>query len=265
VGTFSPPGVLRDRVRARGGFPCIVALEGASAAGKSAVLDAASTWSGWSRVREAVDRIDPPPSLEFTSPARLLALETQLLTEEARRYREAVALRQQGQFVLTDTGFWAPLVYTWGLVVAGLAPSAVLRPLVARADRWLAQGRWGVPDLAIYLDTPEEIRMRRARADPAHHPPQLQRRHQQIGRIERALFQKVFPVLLPNRIRSVSGAGPLAALAERVRAAVDAGPVVPIRTPEAHRVLSFLRATPVLPRAATVKKLAPSRRPPDSR
>lgn len=241
---------------AGGRTPCIVAVEGASAAGKSAVVNAASAWSGWTTISEAFDRVDPRPSLEFTSPSNLIALETQLLTEEAYRYRKAVHLRQQGQLVLTDTGFWAPLLYTWGLVVAGLAPPSVLPPLVDRADRWLARRRWGIPDLAVYLDTSEAARTRRAHADPGRHPPHLQRRHQQVGRIERELFQKIFPPLLPRRIRFVSGAGSIARVAERVRAEVDAASVAPIRAHEAKGFVSFLRSAPVLPRAATVKKLA---------
>jgi thymidylate kinase len=245
--------------------PCIVAIEGASAAGKSSVVDAASAWPGWITLPEAFDRIVPRPSLEFTSPSSLIALETRLLTEEAHRYRDAGRLRRQGRFVLTDTGFWAPLVYTWGLVVAGLAPPAVLRPLVERADRWVTQARWGIPDLTIYLDTTETDRLRRARAAPVDHPAHLQRRHQQVGRIERELFQKVFSHLLPSRIRFVPGAGPVTRVVGRVRAEIGAAPVAPTRASEAKRILSFLRSGSAPPRAATVKKLAQSRRPLDFR
>jgi hypothetical protein len=254
---------MRDSTKASA--PCIVAVEGPSATGKSAIAEAAAIWPGWAALPEAFYRIDPRPSLEFTSPASLIALETQLLSEEARRYREATRLRQKGQFVLTDTGFWAPLLYTWGLVVAGLAPPRVLRALVDRADRWVDRGRWGIADLAIYLDTSEADRRRRARAAPRDHPAHLQRRHQQVGRIERELFRNVLADLLPNRIRFVSGAGPIDRVAGRVRAEIDAAGVDPLPALEAKRILTFLRNAPALPRAATVKKLALSRRPLDSR
>jgi len=63
----------------------IVAVEGASAAGKTTALAAVAEATGWTVVPEAYRRITPTPSLQFHSAAELLDLERRLLEEDARR------------------------------------------------------------------------------------------------------------------------------------------------------------------------------------
>ncbi len=245
--------------------PYIAAIDGASATGKSAVVQAVAARFGWTAVLEAVDRIDPPPSLEFDTPGQLLALEFQLLEEEGRRFREATRRKRRGQLVLVDTGFWGPLTYTWGLVVAGLAEAPLLSLLVDRAERLLAQGRWGLADLSIYLDAPATVRAHRARTDPVRHPSRLQRRHQLVGRIERQLFETVFPQILSGRIRWVPAADTVDRVAGRVQREIERAPAGPVEGRVARSVLAFFRTAPGFPSSAIVKKLALSRRPPDPR
>jgi hypothetical protein len=200
--------------------PSIIALEGPSGAGKTTVARAAHRTFGWDLLPEAYDRLDPAPSLTFSSPSTLLALEGRLVTEERRRYREARALRWHGRSVVADTGFLGPLTYTAGLVALGLAPRRVLERLVASARRSEGAGPLGVPDATVYLDVPGPVLRARLAHDPVGHPAALVRRHRAVGRFERRLYVERFPAIAPGRIAVVPGLGRPEVVAARVRAAV---------------------------------------------
>ena len=218
----------------------LVAVEGASAAGKSTLVRRAAERLGWTPVTEAFDRLDPAPSLDFETAQELLRLEGTLLAEECRRYRESRRYCERGATVLTDTGFLGPLTYTWGLFALGRAPRWVAERL-SRSTRALARtGRLGLPDLTVYLDTPQAVRRLRAREDPGRHPPALAPRHESVGRLERRYYQDRFPARLPERFRTVSGRPEVARRIDRIAQLVEAAPTTPATSAEAVRLLSAL-------------------------
>jgi hypothetical protein len=194
----------------------LVAVEGASGAGKTTAIAAAARTTGWAVVPEAYRRLRPMPSLEFRSATQLLRLERRLLEEDARRYSEARRRTRSGTTVLADTGFLGPLTYSWGLVTAGAAPASVLGLLVDRARTLSDRGTWGLADVYIYLDAPPAVRAARARSDPLGHPPHLAARHETIGAAERRFYFERFAPLLGRRFRRRSGAGAVARVAARV-------------------------------------------------
>ncbi|MGC2360584.1 MAG: AAA family ATPase [Thermoplasmata archaeon] len=202
----------------------LVAVEGASAAGKTTAVAAAAKATGWTVVSEAYRRLRPVPSLEFRSPTDLLRLERKLLDEDARRYSEARRRTESGATVLADTGFFGPLTYSWGLVAAGAASPPVLRSLVDRARTLADRGKWGLADLYIYLDAPPAVRAARARSDPLGHPPLLAARHEKVGVTERRFYLERFAPLLGRRFRRLSGADRAARVAERVVDTVGEAP-----------------------------------------
>jgi len=177
----------------------LVALEGGSASGKTTLVRVAAQRYGWRPLSEAVDRLDPSPSIEFASSRELWQLEETLLAEESRRYREARRLCEQGETVLADTGFLGPVTYTLGLVTNGRSPVAVGRTLIRSARSLVRKDALGVPDLTVYLHTTARERASRARRDAGGHPGGLRARHEAVGRFERTLFEEALPRVLPDR------------------------------------------------------------------
>jgi len=181
----------------------LIAVEGRSAAGKTTLVRAAASDLGWHPLPEALDRLDPPPSLEFASPRELLSLERTLLAEETHRYREARAICAQGRTVLADTGFLGPLTYTQGLVEIGRAPESVGRAVERSVRSLVRRGRLGLPDLTVYLETTARERRRHARSDPGRHPEAIAPRHEAVGAVEQRFFEELFPNALPDRFRTM--------------------------------------------------------------
>ncbi len=220
----------------------VVAVEGASAAGKTSAIGRAAASTGWTVVAEAYRRLRPPPSLEFDSPTELAELERVLLEEEARRFTEARSRSQAGEVVLADTGFLGPLTYTWALAADGDVPATVLLPLIALA-RTLG-GRWGLADAYVFVDTPAPIRSNRARADPAGPRAELAVRHARVGDIEREFYRERFAPLLGSRFRWIDGDGPPRLVAERLVAAVRADMETPLSPGPMDAVLALFETPP---------------------
>jgi thymidylate kinase len=221
----------------------LVAVEGPSASGKTTLVRAAARTLGWQPLAEAFDRLDPAPSLEFGSSRELLRLEGVLLTEEARRYREAQRACARGVTVLADTGFLGPVTYTRGLVALGRAPASVEENITRSARSLLRRRALGIPELTLYLSTPAGERARRARADPKRHPTRLFPRHEAVGRIERTYFEQLFPAALPGRFRTLRGDRPRASMVADVRAAVEELTPTPASPADGLVILSLLRTS----------------------
>ena len=203
----------------------LVAVEGGSASGKTSLVRAAAHTFGWRPLPEAFDRLDPAPSLGFASGRELLQLEVTLLAEETRRFQEAQRLCAAGATVLADTGFLGPVTYTLGLAELGLAPATVAAELLTRARFWVGTGRLGLPDLTVYLRTTARERTARSRAGARSHPPELFRRHEAVGRLERRVFEREMPEVCPVGVRLLRADRPTAALVRRLGAVVGATPL----------------------------------------
>jgi len=251
------------------GRAIVVAVEGASGAGKSTVVARAAARFGWVPLAEAYDRLDPRPRLDVRSDAALARLERTLLEEEARRFAVARAIRARGSTVIADTGFLGPLTYSAGLVALGTLPPARLANLLRRADGLRGQGRWGMADLVVVLRTSPQVRAARRKRDPTRHPPALAARHESVGRLEEAFYRDRLGAERPGYVRSIGATGPISRVVAAVGRAVGTARR-PSEAPAAARVaLRLLRAVPapegrpfVAP--ATVKKsplppVAPSR------
>ena len=237
----------------------LIAVEGGSASGKTTLVRVAARRLGWRPIAEALDRLDPRPSIEFSSPRELSRLEQELLAEEAHRYQEARRWCDRGVSVLADTGFVGPLTYTRGLVDLGRAPRRVLRELERTARSLIREDALGLPDVTVYLRTTRPERAVRARAAAANHPERLRPRHEAVGRVEDHLYREVFPEILPDRFRTLRAmAGPIP-LSARLGALVsDARTREPVSGAEAARVVTAI-VRPTRPAAGrraapTVKK-----------
>ncbi len=196
----------------------LVALEGPSGAGKSTIVRLLADREGWSAMPEAFSRLESPPPLDFRSPAELLRIESVLLDEEGRRYREARRWCRRGEDVIADTNFLGPLTYTAGLVALGRAPPSVLGAVHRAVRRRLLRGELGWPDGIVYLDLPfSELRHRAAR-DPIGHPEPLATRHRSVARFERRFYLRVLSKRWPDRSVRVPADAPPAAVVERVSA-----------------------------------------------
>jgi hypothetical protein len=219
----------------------LVAIEGRSAAGKTTLVRAAASKLGWEPLAEAFDRLDPAPSLEFGSPRELLRLEGTLLSEEARRFREARNLCAQGRTVLADTGFLGPLTYTLGIVTLGRAPESVARTIERSTWSLVRRGALGIPDLTVYLETTARERAGHARADAERHPAALAGRHEAVGAVEQRYFEELFPMALPDRFRSLRARSGPPGPAPTLRALVTEADPAPASRTEALALLSLLR------------------------
>ena len=235
----------------------VVALEGQSGVGKTAVSRAVAGRTGAMRIAEAADRLRPRPTLRYRSPAGLRRLETRLLAEEGRRYATARRARTLGRLVVADTGFLGPLTYSAGL--ARLDPAFDVRPTLAQSARRLeAAGMWGPADLHVVLVAPSrEIARRLARA-PAAHPEDLRDRHARVGRAELATWRRLGRTTLPGRIAFVSATGPVEAVVGRVVRAVDRAREGTPPPPPAGPVAAAALGLP----SVTVKSRSRSARPP---
>jgi thymidylate kinase len=200
----------------------VVAVEGPSAAGKTRAVGAVARHLGGAPLAEAYERVSPRPALEWSGPTGLLRLERLLLTEDARRFREARDLAEAEGTVVVDTGFLGTLTYTGGLVRQGAAPRSVLHELVRTARELAHRGEWGLPDGILYLQTPVAERTRRARRDPVGHPSATQPRHQQVAAEESRFYRSVLAPAYGPRFRRVSGTGAAANVVIRLTRAAEA-------------------------------------------
>lgn len=220
--------------------PLVLAIEGPSGAGKTAVSEELGHRLGVRPVAEAYHRLHERVPLEYGSRSELVELELMLLAEESRRFLEARAGRAAGACVLLDTGFLGPLTYTWGLREGGGGEGDPVSELLRAARTMIAEGRFGLPDVTVYLDLPEDLASVRATRDPTGHPPGLRERHRAVGRYERFLYEREFPRCLPGRFTAVSGEpGP----PEVARALLDRlerfGPIPAAEGEEAERVVAL--------------------------
>jgi hypothetical protein len=199
----------------------LIAIEGGSAAGKTTLVRVASHLFGWRPLPEAFDRLDPAPSLDFGSSAELLRLEAILLAEEVDRYAEARRLCEHGVTVLADTGFLGPLTYTLGLVELGLAPRSIADDLGRSARALVNSGRLGIPDLTVFLRTTVAERTQRARVGARGHPPELFRRHEAVGTVERRLLEQDFRAVVPDHVRILRADASASVLARQLGMMVE--------------------------------------------
>jgi hypothetical protein len=221
----------------------VVAVEGASGAGKTTVTEAIAELTGWTPLPEAYRRLSPAPRLDFSSPAELSALEERLLREDARRYSEARARARAGETVIADTGFLGPLTYTWALVALGLTATSTIPPLLELARAMGARGEWGLADAYVYLDTGFAVRGPRALADPVGHPPDLVSRHQDVGELELGFYRDRFAPLLGDQFVRVSGDGPGRAVARQVVKSVRERPTRTAPAPSVDAVLALFEGS----------------------
>lgn len=211
------------RVPATRGSPRIVAVEGIAGVGKTTASRALARALRAVWLKEATARIRPPPDLRVTEPSGLLTLERRLVAEEVRRYRTAVADRRRGRSTVADTGFLGP--FTYATAWATIDPRMDARPALRRlaAVRLRTQGV-GVADLHLVLTLPVTSRRRRRRGDPRR-DPDLDDRHDRIGRVEMRLWRRLARGPLRGRVRFVSAAGRPGSVASRIISVVHAHPL----------------------------------------
>jgi hypothetical protein len=225
----------------------LLALEGASAAGKTTVASAVARTTGATVLPEAYRRLVPAPSLEFRSSEELLGLERTLLAEEVLRYAEASDRIHAGESVIADTGFLGPLTYTFALVRDGRIPSSVLATLVAESRSLGARGELGFADAYVYLDASPGVRAERARSDPAGAPPQVAARHRELGTLERAFYFSHFAPLWGGRFRVVGADGTAPEVAAEIVRALPGLVESPPATVRFEDVLGALTEAASLP------------------
>lgn len=244
----------------------VVALGGPSASGKTTLVRTLVARYGWAPLDEAFYRLRPRPALRIGSQPGLAALERRLLREEARRFREASALADQGRTVVADTGFLDPVSYTAGLLLLGLASPATFEGVVRAAQELARRGELGIPDLTVRLSVPRTARRVRAARDPGGHPRAFRSRHEAVGEVESAVVVPAFAHAHPGSVQVVRAVDPAERLATRVHALV--GRVRPLPDPcaAASRALAAVLRRPevrvALGRAGNLKKGTPSPRPP---
>jgi thymidylate kinase len=142
----------------------VIALEGPSGAGKTSVAARLAPLLGGTAVAEAYDRLGRSVPLAFHGRDELSDLERTLLREEGRRWTEAVELRTRGSTAVLDTATFGPLTYAWGLREGVDGGLDVVLELVRTVRRMAIGGRWGIPDLTVYLRTePQLLEKRRAK------------------------------------------------------------------------------------------------------
>ena len=256
----------------------LVALEGPSGVGKSRVAAAATRRFGWAVLAEAYDRLDRTPSLRFADDEALLSLETVLLEEDARRFRDAEHLVAEGATVLADTGFVGTVSYTAALAATGQCRPATWRRLLGRAEALARRSLLGLPDITVCLVAPEELRAEREARDPRRHPAEFRARHREAGLYEAEVFWPWLASRLPRRVAVVRSVGPPEQVAGRLdrllrrgsrarapAALLDRALVALARAGLPTRPGSEGGAPPPLRRTgATVKNGTPSARPPSA-
>jgi len=210
----------------------VLAVEGPSGAGKTSVVARLAPLLGGTVVPEAYDRLGRSVPLTFRGRDELANLERDLLREEGRRWTDAVRLRGQGTPAILDTATFGPLAYSWGLREGVDGGLDVVLELVRTVRRMANGGRWGLPDLTVYLDVPDAVARSRAKLDPVAHPPEAADRHAAVGRWERLLYTREFPRHLPGRFVSVSGDGPPGEVARSIQERLERFGPLPIATPE---------------------------------
>ena len=227
----------------------LLAIEGASGAGKSSVSAALAERLGGVLLAEAFRRLQPPPSLAFQDAAGLLRLERGLLEEEGRRWEEALRLAASGRAVVLDTGPLGPLTYSWGLREGWTGSLDVVAPLVDRARELVGERRFGLPDLTIYLDLPERVAEVRAARSPSDHPKELRERHRTVARWERWLYVREFPRRAPGRFAAVAGDGSATDTAFSILDRLEQIGRIPTASPsEAEAWLQFFEVVGTFPR-----------------
>ncbi|MCI4339811.1 MAG: hypothetical protein L3J73_00885, partial [Thermoplasmata archaeon] len=170
--------------------------------------------------------------------SELADLERRLFREEGRRWADAMRVRGTGSPAVLDTATFGPLTYSWGLREGVDASWDVLPDLVRSARQMAGRGAWGVPDLTVYLDVPEEVARSRARRDPSGHPPETAARHAVVGRWERILYEREFPRRLPGRFVSITGEGTPGEVAYAIQERLERfGPLPPASADETDRLL----------------------------
>lgn len=216
----------------------VVAIEGGSGAGKTALVADLALRLGWTAIPEASDLEGRRLSLRFRSDAGLARLESSLFNRDLRRWRRAARNRTRGASTLLDTGPFGPLTYTRGLVEIGAAGPEVLRRLVDRGRKAALRGALGIPDLVLYLDASESTLRRRAARSPADHPPRLAERHRRVGAIERRLWGEGFSREFPGRLIRLDADRPAASVRRAAERAI--GRAKPRRSPGPAPLLRWL-------------------------
>ncbi|MHB1435337.1 MAG: AAA family ATPase [Thermoplasmata archaeon] len=198
----------------------VVAIEGGSGVGKTALVADLAATLGWTAIPEASDLGARRPSLRFRSDAELARREAALFARDLDRWRRADRDRAKGESTLLDTGPFGTLTYTRGLVGIGAAGPEVLRGLVARGRRAAVRRALGVPDLILYLEAPPTTLRRRAAGSPGDHPPRLTERHHRVGRVERRLWLGAFRRQFPRRLLRLDADRPAASVRRAAERAI---------------------------------------------
>jgi thymidylate kinase len=225
----------------------IVAIEGASAAGKTTV-SAGLAALGWSVVLEAFDRLDRAPDLAVPTPDALRTVERRLVREEERRSREALRRRARGEDVILDTATVGPATYSLGLAQLDPRYASVADSILHDVRERLHDGRLAVPERVVYLVVAEPTRRRRIAKSPLRHPITEAARHAAVGRSEYRFWRAVAR-RSPDTVRFVEGSvAPARVLRLVERAVARPGPRLSKRA-----VLDVLDA-----------RFASGKRPPDA-
>jgi thymidylate kinase len=237
----------------------IVALDGPSGAGKTTVGRALAALLDARLIPEAYVRLVQRPSLRAADRDELWEIESRLLREEGERWREAAEAGSHGQSIVLDTATLGPLSYSWGLR-EGVDPALDIFPeIVHQARHQLRGGRWGVPDLTIYLDVPEDVALARSAMDPRGHPRDLRARHATVARWERVLYLRELPRRSPGRFTSAVGDGPPERVARAIAEKLEQlGTIPPASREDAERALgAFEGSGPAGPPSAPTKYARP--------
>jgi thymidylate kinase len=197
----------------------IVAVEGPSGVGKSALVTDLARRLGAVRIPEAVDLPGRHRSLRFRSERELSSIEGALLADDIARWRAATRARDRGETVLMDTGVFGTLTYIRGLVELGVADPRILQRQLGRLRRALEDSALGAADRTIYLDAPLSVRLRRSALSRSRHPARLAERHQRVATIERRLWLKEYARYLGRRLIRIDARRPKASVR---RSALDA-------------------------------------------